>query len=79
MVELDLPSTSSPPTSFCYSEFPKTMKLAGTVTETGIVKEGALYSKKLFVAFATIFHQPRPSELNHPRLLTIKRATQNQP
>jgi hypothetical protein len=68
MVELDLPSTLAPPTSFCYSEFPKTVKLAGTaaatgmltviVTETGIVKQGALCSKKLLVVFATIFHQP---------------------
>jgi hypothetical protein len=66
MSELHLTSTSDPPTSFCCSEFPKTLKLAVTATATEIVKQSALYSKKILVVSATTFHQQRPSELSNP-------------
>jgi hypothetical protein len=58
MSELRLPSTLDPPTSFCCSEFLETVKLAViatatgmltvTITETGTIKQDALYSKKFW-------------------------------
>jgi hypothetical protein len=76
MSELDLPSTSDPPTSFYCSEFPETVKLAITttaigmltvfITEIGIVKQNALCSKNFLVVSTTIFYQQRPSKLSNP-------------
>jgi hypothetical protein len=37
MVELGVLSTSAIPTSFCYNEFPRTVKLLVTVTVTGML------------------------------------------
>jgi hypothetical protein len=80
MGELRLPSTLDPPTSFYSSEFPETVKLDVTATairmliitviEIGIVKQGALCSKKILVVSATVLYQPRPFELSNPGLLT---------
>jgi hypothetical protein len=83
IVELGLPSTLDPPTFFCCTEFSGIVQLAvtvtvtdmltGIVTEAGIVNLGALYSKKIMVVSANVFHQPCPTVLSNPGLLTTKR------
>ena len=70
MVELGLPSTSVPPTSFCYNEFPGTVKLLvivtitsmliGTIIDARIVNLVIFYSKIFLVVFAIVFHQQPP-------------------
>jgi hypothetical protein len=82
MVELGLPSTSDPPTSFYSSEFSSIVKLTviatttgmltGTVTEIGTVKQDALCFKKILVVSATVFNQPCPTILSNPWQLTTK-------
>jgi hypothetical protein len=49
-----------------------TRMLTITVTETGTVKQGAFYSKKIMVVCAIVFHQQCPTILSNPGLLTTK-------